>query len=299
MPQDLLRARCEMIRRGGYTVLPLEEAVTHLYSATLPPRSVVMTFDDGGRDFCLRALPVLKEYGFPATVYITTYFACNRYPVFNMFLLYLLSKAKCAVDLDGLVGGDGSELTAATPGGRLEIRRRFFAHADQCRWTNEEIDAALRRLAARVGVDYDRLGELGVLRIMSEEDIREIAAAGVSVQLHTHRHRTPDDEALFRKEIRDNREVLSQWGVAPDSLRHFCYPSGVYTPEYFPWLLAENIASATTCKIGLASRESNPLALPRLLDTCGISPVQFEAWLSGASYLLPRRNQARGMLADL
>ena len=38
----------------------------------LPNRVVVLTFDDGFEDFHRRALPVLDEYGFTATVFVTS-----------------------------------------------------------------------------------------------------------------------------------------------------------------------------------------------------------------------------------
>ncbi|MGO9221933.1 MAG: polysaccharide deacetylase family protein [Streptosporangiaceae bacterium] len=38
----------------------------------LPGRAVVLTFDDGFEDFHRRAMPVLDEYGYTATVFVTT-----------------------------------------------------------------------------------------------------------------------------------------------------------------------------------------------------------------------------------
>ena len=74
------------------------------------------------------------------------------------------------------------------------------------------------------------------------------------------------------------------------STAHFCYPSGVLNPAFPPWLREAGIASATTCELGLASPSSDPLLLPRLIDVSGLSPLEFEGWVTGISSLLPRRN---------
>lgn len=42
--------------------------------AALPERPVVLTFDDGFADFFTEALPILKQYNFTATLYVTTGF---------------------------------------------------------------------------------------------------------------------------------------------------------------------------------------------------------------------------------
>jgi peptidoglycan/xylan/chitin deacetylase (PgdA/CDA1 family) len=70
-PRTLTR-RLDALRRLGCTVLSLTEAVDRLYAETLPQRAVVLTFDDGYYDFKARALPLLEERRYPATVYVTT-----------------------------------------------------------------------------------------------------------------------------------------------------------------------------------------------------------------------------------
>ena len=45
----------------GCTVLPLDDAVRRLYADDLPPRSVVLTFDDGYVDFERQAYPLLRR----------------------------------------------------------------------------------------------------------------------------------------------------------------------------------------------------------------------------------------------
>ena len=84
MTADQLRSRLELIRDGGYRVLPLIEAIWRLRKGRLPPRSVVLTFDDGGYDFYARALPVLQEFGFASTVYLSTYYCIKRAPIFPL-----------------------------------------------------------------------------------------------------------------------------------------------------------------------------------------------------------------------
>jgi hypothetical protein len=157
--------------------------------------------------------------------------------------------------------------------------------------SGEQKDEVAARLAQNLGIDYGRLRQKRVLQLMSREEIQQLAKAGIDFQLHTHRHRTPLDEELFRREIRDNRAYISS---AMDGVKqHFCYPSGAYRPEFLPWLESEQIVSATTCDTGFATRYSNPLLLPRLVDTTGRTDLNFESWLSGVGHFLSTRKRAR------
>ncbi|NKF23605.1 polysaccharide deacetylase family protein [Solimonas marina] len=65
------RRQMAFLKRWGANVLTMTEAVAALRGERpIPPRAVVLTFDDGYRSFIDTAVPVLQEYGFPAIVYV-------------------------------------------------------------------------------------------------------------------------------------------------------------------------------------------------------------------------------------
>jgi peptidoglycan/xylan/chitin deacetylase (PgdA/CDA1 family) len=72
-PEDF-RRHIELLASFDAEVVPLADAVS-LLSERRRGRFVCLTFDDGYRDFAETALPILREAGFSATVFVTTGFA--------------------------------------------------------------------------------------------------------------------------------------------------------------------------------------------------------------------------------
>ncbi len=54
------------------SVIPLAELVRRLRAGKMLGGTVVLTFDDGYRDNYMTVFPLLKQYGFPATIFVTT-----------------------------------------------------------------------------------------------------------------------------------------------------------------------------------------------------------------------------------
>jgi peptidoglycan/xylan/chitin deacetylase (PgdA/CDA1 family) len=290
MTQDTLRSRLAFLKQGRYAVLPLGEALERLRDRTLPARSVALTFDDGTYDFYHQARPLLQEYGFPATVYLTTYYMLCERPVFNLICSYMLWKRRGEVIADAREIGLQEPLDLRTESGRHRVVRSLIDLAEQEGMTGVQKDDLARRLAHFLRIDYDALNAKRILQMMNAKEVQEVAKNGIAIELHTHRHRTPEGEALFSREIRENREHIL--GLTSVRAVHFCYPGGVYQPVFLPWLRAEQVVSATTCDAGLCTRQSESLLLPRFVDTQSRTQVEFESWAAGVGDLLAVRRAA-------
>jgi peptidoglycan/xylan/chitin deacetylase (PgdA/CDA1 family) len=264
-----LRRRLALLRQTGCTVLPLGEALERCAAGSLPARAVALTFDDGTADFALRAVPILREFDMPATVYLTTYYCGRAVPVPDTAIDYLLWK------------GREHETDAAALAAELRAALSSLSAGEK--------DALVRRVAERCGVDCDAFVRSRLFQIMTPEEVKALPVDLVNVELHTHRHRTPEDPDLFTSEIVENRDRIA--GLRSAKPTHFCHPSGVCRPAMLPLLRRQGIRSGTTCNPGYVTPTTDPLIAPRLIDSMLMPDSVFCAWLSGFAALLPRRSQ--------
>ena len=287
-----LSERFASLKQRHYTMLPLGEALEQLQAQTLPARSVALTFDDGTYDFYRQAYPLLQKFGFPATVYLTTYYSVGERPVFNLICSYMLWQRRGKVIADGEEIGLPGPLDLCSETGRHRVVRGLIDLSEREGMDGVQKDDLASRFAGFLEIDFSALKSKRILQLMNAREVREVARNRIDIQLHTHRHRTPEDEALFSREIRENREhILELAGVNPV---HFCYPGGIYQPAFLPWLRAEQVLSATTCDSGLCTSRSESLLLPRFVDSQSRTQLEFEGWTAGVGDLLAlRRNAAQ------
>jgi hypothetical protein len=200
------------------------------------------------------------------------------FPIVNLMLDYLLWKSGRS-EISFPEQGIPDVLPIHEWKARMELVRRLMVWLDEQSFDSDAKDQFVRGVAVSLAIDYDDLLRSRIGQILTPEEASRVSQAGVDLQLHTHRHRTPQNRELFLGEIEDNRVRIAE--ISGRDPVHFCYPSGVYAAEFMPWLRESGVQTATTCERGFALRDSDPLLLPRLLDDSNMDLVQFEGFVSG------------------
>lgn len=269
---ETFRRRMELLRRGRYNVIRLDEAVAGLRGETsLPPRATVITIDDGWYSTYAVMLPALLAHRFPATLYCDTQHLQAGIPVPHLMARYF-------------------RLVAATPGSPEALESLRSRALDLAVPEAERLPVALE-YGRRLGLDVDDYLARRAFDYMTPLELRDFAThPGIAIELHTHRHTLGDHRAeVVRQELADNRAALSAMlARAPERFTHFCYPSGDFAATDAEVFAACGIASATSTQRGLATPASARYLLPRILDGDDVAEVELEALLSGAVHLIRR-----------
>jgi len=286
-------ARLSFLAKEGYRVVSLREGLRRLGDGSLPARAVAITIDDGTFDFYAVAYPILQRWNAPATIFVATYHVFDQRPVFDVALSYLVWKALTPEPFELEYRGDSprrSVLVTEANYSSVVAKVRDLSRSEH--WSVERKYQWLEQLAERRRIDWAGFRKRRLLALMRPEELADLRRGGVDVQLHTHRHRVPEDRELFLREIRDNRRALVECGIAEAELNHFCYPSGVHRRQFLPWLREAGMEAAVTGSAGLVSSHTHPLLLPRFIDTLRTSDMEFEGWTSGLRHFLRRRSPA-------
>ncbi len=260
---EFLRATLTYLRAEGIEIVTLDEMRRRLDARDPGPRFACLTFDDGYRDNRDVALPILREFDAPATVYVASDFAEGRGRLWWVALERLIAgNDRIAVTIDGAE----QRFETAT----LERIRAAFARLNG--WVVAQADdrAAVRAVGewcARHGVDSDGIGsEL----CMSWDELRAFAAdplIAIGAHTVTHCNLAKQDEATARTEMADSRaRIVAALGR---DVTHFAYPYGYRSaagPREFALAETLGFASAVTTRPGMvfAAHAGHLTALPRI-----------------------------------
>ena len=279
--------RLSTIKRSGMRVGTLDQSVDQLYQGELPDNTVVITVDDGFHSTHHLAAPLLRKYGFPATVYVTTYYVEHAVPVFRLIVQYMFYRSTASqLTLKNVSWAQDGVIDLTNPDDAERVMSECIEYGER-NCTEQERQAICETLGAQLNLSFRDISASRMFHLMTAEQLRSLSLDGISIGLHTHRHGfSTDDQDQAVREIADNRAALKRCGV--DAVEHFCYPSGVFAPRQGEWLDAMGVKSSTTCLSGLNTTATPRHAMHRFLDGDNIHPLEFEAALSGFSDVLRR-----------
>lgn len=207
----------------AFNILPLDEAMQRLQSASLPARAAALTFDDGYEDNYSQALPILQRHGVTSTFFVASGYL-NGGVMWNDIIIESIRRTSLDVlDLSSL--GLGIFNLSGAEQRRIAIETLIGATKYRVWAERQQIVESIAELAG---------GMIPLDLMMSSEQVLGLRRAGMLIGAHTVSHpilaRLP--EAEVRQEIADGRDFLE--GVIKERVRLFAYPNGKPGEDYRP-----------------------------------------------------------------
>jgi len=260
---NFLREVLAHVRSLGVDIVSMDEAHRRMHERDFSRRFACFTFDDGYRDNRDHALPVMREYKAPFTVYVASDFAEGTGRLWWVALERVIAKART---IEIIRDGAAVRLEA----GDTAAKQRAFAQVHDWLRTfrdDTEVQRAVSDLCARHGVDDAAIArEL----CMSWNELKPFAGDPlVTIGAHTISHcnlaRESDINAAC--EMRISRERIEN--KLQKSARHFAYPYGDRTAaaaREFSMAREFGFSTAVTTRPGMlfAENAEHPTALPRI-----------------------------------
>jgi peptidoglycan/xylan/chitin deacetylase (PgdA/CDA1 family) len=240
---------------SNYNVISMPELLDACNrSRVLPPRSVMVTFDDACYDFAEHAWPTLKRYRLPATLFVPTAFPDQPERKFWWDQLYQAVRATARRDdLD-------------TPLGCMPLR-----NATQRARTFDQLKGYVKTLPHQQAMAWVErtCAELGAPpaahNVLGWDALRRLAHEGVTLGAHTQTHplmNRVSAEQACAEAVGSLRDLEREIGKA---LPVFAYPSGGFNDEVVRILWREGFKLAFTTVRGVNDMgQADQLRLLRL-----------------------------------
>ena len=235
--------------------------------AALPERAVLVTFDDGHRSVLETALPILRERGVPAAVYVVAGLLDTDEP-------FWWDEVEALVRNGGVMEPMPSEKQPA------EVVRALK------RVPNEQRLAAIAQLRQSARAQASRMPQL------RRGELPVLEAGGITVGNHTLTHPCLHqcDEATIRHELEASQRILAEaLGRVPRTL---AYPNGDLDPRVRRAVAELGFEAAFLFDHRLSAKPpADPLRISRLRVNADTPMDRYKIILSG---LHPALHRLRG-----
>ena len=260
---EFLRAMLAHLRSRGIDIITIDELHQRMVERNFSRRFACFTLDDGYRDNRDFALPVMREFDAPLTVYVTSDFAEGIGRLWWIALEMAIARADM---IDAKIGGAATRLDASTPAAKQAAFDRLH---DRLRVLPGEHDVRreIAALCARYGVDETTISRdlcmsWDELKAFADDPLVSIGAHSV-----THCNLAKQSEEIASQEMAASRARIEAALQRP--VLHLAYPYGdrhAAGPREFALARAIGFKTAVTTRPGMLFPGSAGYltALPRI-----------------------------------
>lgn len=259
--------------KRSFEILSADTLVTRLEQGKyLPPRAVVITFDDGYRNNFTHAYPVLRKYDIPALINLTTAYIGTG----NVFWWDRIKYSLWETKLDEINLGELGEFNLSSVNER--VRAAFAINNKLKARPNNERNLLIDNTVYASGVNIP--ADLGHQLILSWDEIKEMSRNGISFGAHSRTHpilmKLSPEEA--RQEIaQSKKDIEDKLGI---EVTGFCYPNGDFDSKIVDIVKGAGFRYGLTAVPEMINNESRLHELGRV--SAGWNVNTLKLFMSGA-----------------
>ena len=247
--------------KENFNILPLYDALIKLKGNKIDKPTIAVTFDDGFQNNYECAYPILKKYGIPATIFLSTQLIDTDHTLWYCLLNQAISKTKRKI-----INWNGEEYNLQTlhnkimASNTLQQSLKEFPHQQLLSELNQIIKYLFNGSDPETNTNTE-------FKILNSSTIRKMQKTRlIEFGSHTHSHAIlsklskPEQE----KEIQESIAITEK--ITQERCRLFSYPNGRpedYKEETIKLLKRNNIEAAVTTIAGDNTYSTNPYELRR------------------------------------
>ena len=293
---EMLRRQLRLLKKHYNVISPEDALAWREGRRELPPRSVLLTCDDGLLNCLTDMLPVLQQEKVSCLFFVTGASAGDSRQMLwyeELFLLFLRAPAgNLEISCEGV-------LIRGELGSREERRAIWWSAVKRL----SQVDAGIRESFLRAArVQFGLHAERGFderdpamcrrFGLLTCSELQELASAGMTIGAHSMSHpllsRLPPE--LARSEMTESRACLEE--VLAKRVWAFAYPFGdahSVTPEILAMAKDAGYEVAFLNWGGGLGAELPAFAIPRIHVTASMDLAELEAHVAGFYSSLQRR----------
>lgn len=270
-----------------FNVVSLQDVTSWLLNRKpLPHHAALITFDDGYLDNYTNAYPILREFNFPAVIYLTSGYIATDRPFYWDLAAYCFYYTK----RDHILFPNG-------------VEQKWEAHQEKSQILKQWVEMLKRLEETQKKIWVDRLPKFLDVAIpknffqkliMNWDQVREMNTNGIEFGAHTVTHPilTRITEQQIREEIRDSKKKIEAETGKP--ITSFAYPNGMQADindMVINITKTSGFATAFTLLSGPASLsevKKNPYTIRRSFIAHYHAHPQFSMLISPFNRMYPR-----------